>query len=71
MYYHVILVLNDSLVYIPLTKGHLNTNYSMSLTPNETPLENAIAPGNYTVVRFALGILLCLEPDLPVGRHFT
>lgn len=36
----------------------------MSLIPNETPLENSVMPGNYRVATVALGILLCLEPDL-------
>lgn len=37
----------------------------MSLIPNETPLENSVMAGNYRVATVALGILLCLEPDLP------
>lgn len=40
----------------------------MSLIPNETPLEISVVPGNYMAVTIALGILLCLEPDLPVFR---
>lgn len=43
----------------------------MSLIPNETPLEISVVPGNYMAVTIALGVLLCLEPDLPVFRRFT
>lgn len=70
MYYYVILVLNDFFVYIFLIKGYFNSNYFMLLIFNEILLENVIALGNYTVVRFVLGVLFCLELDLLVGRYF-
>lgn len=63
---YVILMLNDSLVYSPLTrKGHFNSNYFMSLIPNERPLENSVVPGNCMVVNVCPGHLTLL------GTRFT
>lgn len=43
----------------PLDKrGHFNSNYFMSLIPNETSLEYTVVPGNYAVATIALGAAL-------------
>lgn len=55
----------------PWQKDHSNSNYFMSLIPNETRLENSFVLGNYRDVMFAQGIRLCLEPHAPAFLHFA